>query len=105
MKMLALNAIGLRRGLAALAACGLIVAVSQGLAVRAEAEDATPDYVAPLDMTSTYTDPFYARKALGQTTLAGHGTTGIRSEPPADVQANAAASQQDYPEDFYVLGP
>ena len=106
MKMLTLNAIGLRRpSLAALAACALIVAASQGAAVRAEAEDATPDYVAPLDMTSTYPDPFYAQKALGQTTLAGHGTTGLGSEPPANARVDEAASQLEYPEDFYVLGP
>lgn len=87
-----------RRTLATFAACGLIIAASQGLSVRAQAENATADYVAPLDMTSAYPGPFeypeLLPEALVRRAMAVTETTGVNSTPPAG-RKDAAASQQE----------
>ena len=102
----------LHRGtLAAFAACGLIIAASQGLAVRAQAGDAPADYVAPLDMTwSTYADfieyPDFLPNAPGSRSFAARETTGMNSAPPDSRRQEAAASQQeDFPDDIYKFAP
>ena len=113
MKTIDLNINGLRRSaLAAFAVCGLIVAVAQGFAVRVHAEDAAADYPAPLDMTSTYADPFYAQNTLGQRSMAARDTTGVNSEPAASARMDAAAStdgmypkDEMYPDDIYKHAP
>ena len=114
-----LKDMGLRRpALATFAACGLIIAASQGLCVRAQAEDATADYVAPLDMTSTYAgaieypdflpDEMY-RRAMA---VPAPDTTGISSTASGSGRKDAAASQRKSPdetnaslEDFYKFAP
>jgi hypothetical protein len=106
--------VGLRRGaLAAFAACALILAASQGVAVRAQAEDARADYVAPLDMDSTYADaiesPGFWPNASGRRSMAARDTTGVNSAPSASGRMDAAASPQDatnaYPDDIYKFAP
>lgn len=94
-----LKDVGLRRfTLAALSAGGLMIAASQGLAVRAQAEDATADYVAPLDMTSSYPGPFeypeFLPDALVRRAMAARDTTGMNITPRAR-RKEAATSQQD----------
>ena len=98
-----------------LAACGLIIAASQGLAVRAQAEDATSDYVAPLDMTSTYAgaieypeflpDEIYRRAMAAPTP----DTTGANSTLQASGRKDTAGSKQDeinaYPDEVYKFAP
>lgn len=80
------------------AACGLIIAVSQGLAVRAQAEDATADYVAPLDMTSSYPGPFeypeFLPEALVRRAMAARDTTGMNIMPRAGRKETAASQQE-----------
>jgi hypothetical protein len=89
-----------RRTLAAFAACGLIIAASQGLSVRAQAENATADYVAPLDMTSAYPGPFeypeFLPEALVRRAMAAPAsdTTGVNSMSPAGRQEAAALQQE-----------
>jgi len=105
-----------RRTLAAFAACALIVATSQGLAVRAQAEDARADYVAPLDMTSTYAgaieypdflpDDLY-RRAMA---VPAPETIGANSELSASKQKNPVAEDNNeinatYPDDVYKFAP
>jgi hypothetical protein len=90
----------LRRGmLAAFAACGMIIAAAQGVSVRAHAENATADYVAPLDMTSSYPGPFehpeFLPEALVRRAMAAPDTTGVSSTPLAG-RKEAAASQQEF---------
>lgn len=88
-----------RRTLAAFAACGLIIATSQGLSVHAQAEDATAEYVAPLDMRSSYPGPFeypeFLPEALVRRLIAAPDTTGGNSTPPASQWVEAAASKQE----------
>src|SRR4051812_3942801 len=107
-----LKDMGLRRGtFAAFGACGLIFAASHGLSVRAQAENARPDYVAPLDMTSTYPGPFefpeFLPEALARRAMAAPDTTGVNSTPSASQWAEATALQQeskafaDTPDDRY----
>ncbi len=92
---------GFRRGaLAALAVCVLTVAASQGLCVRAQAEDAATDYVAPLDMTSSYPGPFespeFLPEAMVRRAMAAPApdTTGMNSAAPASQWQAAAALPQ-----------
>jgi hypothetical protein len=94
-----LKNIGLRRRtLAAFAACGLTIAASQGHSVRAQAENATADYVAPLDMTSAYPGPFehpeFLPEALVRRVMAAPDTTGVNSASLAG-RKEAAASQHE----------
>jgi hypothetical protein len=99
-----------RHTLAALTACGLIIAASQGFAVRAQAADAGPDYVAPLDLEwSIYAEfteyPEFRPGAPAPHAFAG-GTTGMGS---ADSKA-AGASQQEagnaaFPDDIWKHAP
>ena len=104
---------GLRHGLlAAFAVCGLIVAAAQGFAVRVHAEEATADYAAPLDMTSTYADPLYTQNTLGQRSMAARDTTGMNVAPPASKSMDADASKDGmypkdemYPDDIYKHAP
>ena len=88
-----------RRALAAFAACGLIIAASQGLSTPAQAENATADYVAPLDMTSAYPGPFeypeLLPEALVRRAMTVTETTGVNSTPPA-ARTGAAASQHEF---------
>ena len=99
-----------------LAACGLIIAVSQGFTVRAQAEDARADYVAPLDMTSTYAgaieypeflpDDVY-RRAM---TAPAPETTGANSSASVSKQKNPVAEDNNeinaiYPDDVYKFAP
>lgn len=104
--------IGLRRGtLAAFAAYALVIAASQSLSVRAQAENATADYVAPLDMTSAYPGPFefpeFLPEAMVRRAMAAPDTTGVNSTPPASQWVEATALQQeakafvDIPDDKY----
>jgi len=83
-----------RRTLAAFAACGLIIAASQGV----RAENATSDYVAPLDMTSTYAgafeDPDFLSEAMYARAMAAPETTGVSSVPSASGREDATWSQQ-----------
>lgn len=87
-----------RRTLAAFAACGLIIAASQGISMPAQAENATADYVAPLDMTSAYPGPFeypeFLPEALARRAMAVTETTGVNT-PPRAGRTEAAASQQE----------
>jgi hypothetical protein len=85
----------LRRGaFAALSACALILAVLQG----AHAENATSDYVAPLDLDSTYAAAFefpdFLPDALDVRATASGETTGVSSMPPTE-RKEAAASRQE----------
>lgn len=83
-----------RRTLATFAACGLIIAASQGLSVRAQAENATADYVAPLDMTSAYPGPFeypeLLPEALVRRAMAVTETTGVNTTRAASQQESEA---------------
>jgi hypothetical protein len=82
-----------RHSLAALTAFGLIFSASQGFA-----EDATPDYTAPLDMTSTYAGSFehpdFLPDALYSRAMAAPETTGMSGTPPT-ARKEAAASPQE----------
>ena len=99
-----------------LAACGLIVAASQGLAVRAQAEDARADYVAPLDMTSTYAGaieyPEFLPDEMYRRAMATPApeTTGANSAPIASKQKNPVAEDNNeinaaYPDEIYKFAP
>jgi hypothetical protein len=114
MQSFARRNIGLRHNMvAAFAVCGLIIAASAGLAVRAQAEDARADYVAPLDMTSTYADPLYTQKTLSRAASAAQDTTGLNRASSGSGHKDMAASQQDlkneinaaFPDDIYKFAP
>ena len=98
-----------------LAACGLIIAASQGLFVRAQAEDAKADYVAPLDMTSTYAGaieyPEFLPDDVYRRAMAAPApeTTGANSAPVASKQKNLVAENNNeinaIPEPFSKFEP
>lgn len=107
-----LKDMGLRRGtLATFAACVLIVAVSQGLTVRAQAADAPADYAAPYDLEwSTYAEfseyPDFLPGAADRRSMAARETTGVSSAPPASRRDEAAAlPHENYPDDIYKFAP
>ena len=104
---------GLRRHtLAALTACALILA-AQGFAMRAQAADAGPDYVAPLDLEwSTYAEfteyPEFRPDAPAPHAFAGGGTTGMGSAPSASRAADASqqeAGNAAFPDDIWKHAP
>jgi len=114
MRISYLKDMGLRRHtLAALTACGLILAASQGFTVRAQAADAGPDYVAPLDLEwSTYAEfteyPEFRPGAPAAHAFAGGGTTGMGSAPSGSRAAEASqqeAGNAAFPDDIWKHAP
>ena len=113
MKISYLKDMGLRRHtLAALTACGLILA-AQGFGVRAQAADAGPAYAAPLDLEwSTYAEfteyPEFRPGAPAPHALAGSGTTGMGSAPSSSKAAEASpqeAGNAAFPDDIWKHAP
>jgi hypothetical protein len=103
-----------RRTLAVFATCGLIIAASQGVVVCAQAQDAPPSYVAPLDLGwGTYSDfteyPDFLPNAPRQPSFAARDTTGVNTAPSASGRKDTAVPKQDetnaYPYDIYHFAP
>jgi hypothetical protein len=95
--------------LTTIAICTTIIAGAFGLAMHAQAENARPDYAAPLDMTSTYAEPdvmvtggpaMAARETSGAAASDETRRVGAATSPEAPAKAADAL-----PDDFYTLGP
>jgi hypothetical protein len=91
-----------------IAICITIIAGAFGLAMHAHGENAKPDYVAPLDMTSTYPDSdvtVTGGHAMATRNTSGMGTSGHAPRHDAVSPVSSANASEALPADFDTLGP